>query len=177
MWISILSVVIKAVKKIPLSAWISVGVLCAWIGSTFWAYHEGQAKVQRDWDESVDRGKVLVDQLKKQQVIVTTKVETVYLDRVITIKEKADVIEKQIPILVPDYRSTLSGGFRLLHDAAATSTFPDSTRVSESPPVSVGDVASTVNHNYEQCNIWREQVIGWNTWYDEQLKLYQKPSK
>lgn len=164
-------------KKIPLSVWITLGVLSAWIGTSFWAYHEGQAKVQTEWDASVERGKEAVRTLKDRQVTVNMIVDTVYKERVVTIRENARVIEKEIPVFVPEYRELLSGGFRLLHDASATSTIPDRSGIATAAPVPVGDVASTVNRNYEQCLIWREQVIGWQTWRREQLKLYQKPSQ
>lgn len=170
MWIAALAIA----KKIPLSVWITLGVLSAWVGSGLWAYHHGQAKVQAEWDASVTRGQEAVRQLKDRQVTVNMIVDTVVKERVVTIKEKARVIEKEIPVFVPEYRDHLSGGFRLLHDAAATSTIPDRSRIALSPTVPVGDVASTINRNYEQCNIWREQVIGWQDWYNRNKNL--KPS-
>lgn len=163
-------------KKIPLPVWITVGVLGAWVGTSFWAYHEGQAKVQTEWDASVARGKEAVRQLQDQQVTVNMIVDTVVKDRIVTIKEKARVIEKEIPVFIPEYRDMLSGGFRLLHDASASSTIPDRSGIATASPVSVGDVASTVGSNYEQCLIWREQVIGWQDWYDKHRHMIIKPS-
>lgn len=152
-------------KKIPLSVWITLGVSVAWALSVVFAIHHGKAIVQADWDASVERGKEAVAQLKDRQVSVNMIVDTVVKERVVTIKEKARVIEKEIPVFVPEYRDQLSGGFRLLYDAAATNTIPDRSRIALAPTVSVGDVASTTNRNFEQCHIWREQVIGWQDWY------------
>lgn len=173
MWIVILK---SLAKKIPLSVWITLGVLSAWVASGLWAYHHGQAKKQAEWDASVERGKEAVAQLKERQVSVNMIVDTVVKERVVTIKEKARVIEKEIPVFVPEYRDNLSGGFRLLYNAAATNTIPDRSGIPTAAPVSVGDVASTTNRNFEQCHIWREQLIGWQDWYHRQRKAVTEPS-
>lgn len=174
MWISILSVASslgKLAKKIPLSVWITLGVSVAWALSMVYAIHHGKALVQADWDASVARGQEAVRQLKERQVTVNMIVDTVVKERVVTIKEKARVIEKEIPVFVPEYRDNLSGGFRLLYNAAATNTIPDRAAIPFAAPVPIGDVASTTNRNFEQCHIWREQLIGWQLWYNEHSKL------
>jgi hypothetical protein len=163
-------------KKIPLSVWITLGVSVAWALSVVFAIHHGKAIVQADWDASVERGKEAVAQLKDRQVSVNMIVDTVVKERVVTIKEKARVIEKEIPVFIPEYRDHLSGGFRLLYDAAATNTIPDRSRIALAPTVPVGDVASTTNRNFEQCHIWREQLIGWQEWYARQLNASKQPS-
>lgn len=173
MWI----VVLRAMaKKIPLSVWITLGVSVAWALSMVYAIHHGKSIVQAEWDASVERGKVAVAQLKDRQVTVNMIVDTVVKERVTTIREKARVIEKEIPVFVPEYRDNLSGGFRLLYDAAATNTIPDRAGIATAAPVAVGDVASTTNRNFEQCHIWREQLIGWQDWYHRQRKAVTEPS-
>lgn len=173
MWI----VALRAVaKKIPLSVWITLGVSVAWALSMVYAIHHGKSIVQTEWDASVERGKEAVAQLKDRQVSVNMIVDTVVKERVVTIKEKARVIEKEIPVFVPEYRDNLSGGFRLLYDAAATNTIPDRAGIPLAAPVAVGDVASTTNRNFEQCHIWREQLIGWQDWYHRQRKAVTEPS-
>lgn len=165
-------------KKIPLSVWITLGVSVAWALSVVFAIHHGKAIVQADWDASVERGKEAVAQLKDRQVSVNMIVDTVVKERVVTIREKARVIEKEIPVFVPEYRDNLSGGFRLLYNAAATNTIPDRSGIPFAAPVSVGDVASTTNRNFEQCHIWREKLIGWQDWYHRQVNAASsKPSQ
>lgn len=58
-----------------------------------------------------------------------------------------------------------SGGFRVLHDAAAAGVVPDPARVADAPAVEAGAAAGTIADNYAACLDWRAQVIGWQQWY------------
>jgi hypothetical protein len=58
----------------------------------------------------------------------------------------------------------LPGGFRLLHDAAATNTLPDSAKLPDASPVSVADATTTVAGNYKTCNEVREQLVSLQDW-------------
>ena len=58
-----------------------------------------------------------------------------------------------------------SGGFRVLHDAAAAGVVPDPARVADAPAVGAAAAAGTITDNYAACLDWRAQVIGWQQWY------------
>lgn len=58
-----------------------------------------------------------------------------------------------------------SGGFRVLHDAAAAGVVPDPARVVDAPAVGAATAAGTIVDNYAACLDWRAQVIGWQQWY------------
>ena len=58
-----------------------------------------------------------------------------------------------------------SGGFRVLHDAAAAGVVPDPARVADAPAVGAAAAAGTIVDNYAACLDWRAQVIGWQQWY------------
>lgn len=58
-----------------------------------------------------------------------------------------------------------AGGFRVLHDAAATGIVPDPAGVASAPAVGAADAAGTIADNYAACLDWRAQVIGWQQWY------------
>lgn len=106
--------------------WFHLIMAAAVVMVLWWAYAAGKESVQKDWDASVARGLIEVAKLKEKQVVVTTKVETVYLDRVTTVKEKGDVIVKQVPVYIPADSCALPAGYRILHDSAAKGIVPDS---------------------------------------------------
>ncbi len=173
MWISILNLISK---KIPLGFWLFLGVLILWISSDFWFYGKGKSKIQDAWDISVEEQKIFADVTSTVQEQINTKIDTQVKERVVTIKEKGDVIVKQIPIFIPHPNDSLPPGFRLLHDSAALSKIPNSSSITTTLPTSIGDATRTISNNYTTCNVWREQVIGWQTWYQEQSKIFSQPS-
>lgn len=67
-------------------------------------------------------------------------------------------------------RCTLPGTWRLRHDlAAAGQTAADAARVAAGAAGPVADAAAlgTVADNYATCREWREQLVGWQRWWDE----------
>lgn len=134
-------------------------------------YKAGQADTQKKWDASIERGRKEVERLKQQQVVVTTKVETVYVDRVKTIREKADAIEVVREVFVPADSGSLPGAFRLFYDAALAGTVPDASRIADAAPVPIAAVADTHARNAEKCLIAYETVDAWQEWARAQQKL------
>lgn len=134
-------------------------------------YDAGQADTQRKWDASTAKGRKLVEELKKKQVVVTTKVETVYVDRVTTIREKGDAIEVVREVFVPADSGNIGGGFRLFHDAAVTGVIPESASILDAAPVPVADLADTIATNYERCHVAYATVEGLQDWILEQQKV------
>lgn len=113
--------------KIPWQVFACAGVVLV-LGISGWKLYDlGQDHKQDEWDESIARGKVIVEQLKAKQGTVTTKVVTETVERIKIVKEKGDTIVKRVEVLIPASTPDMPGGFRVLHDAAAANTVPDST--------------------------------------------------
>lgn len=154
-------------KKIPWQVYACTGALffC-------WLYGNYRANlIQEEWKASVKRGKIIVAELKEGQGKITTKIEIRTIEKIKTIYQKGETIEKEIPVFIPSYNELLPGGFRLLHDAAATNTIPDSSLIPFAAPPAIGDVAGTVTSNYTKCHAIREVALQWQEWYQEQLQL------
>lgn len=115
-------------------------------------------KVTKDNLEAANAKIAQLDEAAKaaeaKGAIVIKDVVVKYVDRVKVIKEAGRVIEKEIPVYIPVGTPDLPSGFRVLHDAAATGSTPaEVEKRTIDTPVPVKDVASTINYNYEQCNI------------------------
>lgn len=132
------------------------------------AHCHGRHIVQKKWDESIARGKVLVEAIESKQLtvnmLVDTKVE--YRERVIT-EKGAERIKIQ-EVFVPIDSGYLSGGFRLFYDAAVRGTIPDPSGIATAAPVAVTDVASTTSENFDRCAKAYARVELWEEWADEQ---------
>lgn len=65
-------------------------------------------------------------------------------------------------------RVMLDGRWRVLHDASATGVPADATALADgtAEPASDAQAIETVSVNYETCRNWREQIIGWQRWYE-----------
>lgn len=164
------------VKKIPLQVWLLLGGVILFLGYSYWLYNKGQQNIQDKWDAAIARGKPIVAQLKEDAKKVNVRVETVYVDRVKVIREKGDTIIKEVTKYIPASTPDLPGGFRLLHDAAATSRFPSETEL-PGAPVSVRDATETIALNYERCLIWQTELQGWDQWYQDQYQAWQEAQR
>ena len=112
-------------------------------------YKAGQADVQAKWDKSREAGRKEVERLRNAANRVTVRTETVYVDRVRTIREKGSEIVRNVPVYVPAGSPDLPAGFRVLHDAAAANEpLPASPGVTDAAPASAQTVAATVAANY-----------------------------
>lgn len=168
-----LSVLFGLLKKIPYQLWLLVGVLLTFWLYGVWQYQQGQKDVQDKWDESRKLGQAIVEDLKLRANAVITVVEHRVTTETKVIRERGDVIIKEVPIYIPADTPDLPGGFRLLHDAAATSTLPERSRLPSAEAVRVEDVTVTLTQNYGQCNEWRTQLLGWQEWYRELSLAWQ----
>lgn len=151
--------------------WLQVLLALAVIAAGWWVYNAGKESTQKKWDASVARGIIEVEKLKKKQVVVTTRVETKYLTKTVTIREKARAIETVREVFVPVDSGNLGGGFRLFYDAAITGAIPEAASITDAAPVSVADVADTHARNSELCRIAYATVEGWQEWAGEQERL------
>ncbi len=160
-----------AIKKIPWTVYAATGLLLLFWGWGTYKYNAGQKNVQTKWNASIERGKTIVKELKVKQKVISTVVETKYVDRVKVIHEKADVIYKDVVRYVPADLPDLPGSVRMLHDAAATNTLPGTSSFFDVAPIGVRDFTGTVVLNYEQYWITAERLKSLQSWVAQQREL------
>lgn len=174
MWLTLmLKSLVTIAKKIPYQIYVLVGLgICIWLYG-LWQFNKGQADIQAQWDASIERGKARIEQLKAQQLTVNMIVDTQFVERTKVIKEKGEVLVKEIPVYIPVDTPDLPGGFRVLHDAAVRSTIPSAAESIGAAPVRVADATETIIGNYTTCHLIREEVEAWRQWYQEQSELWK----
>jgi hypothetical protein len=109
----------------------------------------------------------------QHEVQTVTKVQTVYQDRIQKIYAQGVQLDERIPDLVSpdtDRRLPLPAGFVRVLDAAwlGTTVGPASDADSEPAAVPPSVVAANEADNATSCLVWREQALGWRTFYAEQ---------
>lgn len=176
-WGLLLKGIIGFLKKIPWQVYA-----CAGLVAIFWLWgnlkeHQGEQKVYKEWAVSIERGKHIVEELKKGQNKVTTQVVTQYVDKIKVIHDKGETIFKEIPVYLYRDIPDLPPSFRVLYDAAATNTIPEATDISHAAPAPVTDVARGITQNFTQCNIIRENLISLQAWTSQQYNLYLERCK
>jgi len=133
---------------------------------------QGKRSVQKDWDAAKTTASATKSAIVAESAKVTERVETVYVDRIVTVREKANAIIKEVPIYVPSGGCELSGGFRLLHDAAATNSIPQTSRIPYATTVPAQTLARTVTENYGTCHEVRVTLVALQEWVREQRQVY-----
>jgi hypothetical protein len=160
--------------KIPWQVFACAGVMVV-LGVVGWKLYDlGRDHNEKSWQTKVEKGKAIVDELKKKQGSITISGEVRYVEKVKIIKEKGDVIEKRIPIYIP-VDSDLPAGFRVLYDSAALGTIPGAPE--DGSPVSVRDVASTTSRNFAICHQWKTALDEQVLWGRQQRELYLSECK
>lgn len=111
-------------------------------------------------------------QIQQARERVVTKVEIQYRDRIQVVREKGETIVKEVPVYVSaetDSRFPVPRGFVRVHDAAAAGepAGPAAESDGEASPVVASAAAKTIAGNYAECRRWREQVIGWQDFYEQ----------
>jgi hypothetical protein len=113
-----------------------------------------------------------VTQVAQARERVVTKVEIQYRDRIQIVREKGETIVKEVPVYVSaetDRRFPVPRGFVRVHDAAAAGEPAGAPAESdgEAAGVVASAAAETIAGNYAECRKWREQVIGWQDFYQQ----------
>lgn len=108
---------------------------------------------------------------------VNEVIKTVYVDKVRVIKEKGEENVKYIETVVTKYDNlcTLSNAAIKLHDSASQNEMARSTSGTNegTSNVKISEFLRTVTDNYTTYYQTREQVIGWQQWYNEQKKIFE----
>ena len=146
---------------------------------SFSLYMEGGIANEAEWKLKVKEAEAKVAQKETQAVEATVKVVTKYVKTVETIKEKGDVIIKEIPMYitkVDDSMCAVPNGFVLLHDSASRNEVPDTARNTNAGAsgVKISEVAGTVVENYTTYHEVSAQLKALQQWLKEQQAIYNK---
>lgn len=160
----------------PIGRWIVIGLLV--MASYGAAYFSGRAV---GWDKrdavaqaeakEADRLSAI---LSKKREVITEKVVIKYVDRIEVIEREGTEVIRYVDRLIPAATPDLPGGFRVLHDAAASGRFPDSPGgidAAGAAPVPVTEAAETLAANYSACRANSEQLTALQEWVSLQHHL------
>lgn len=145
----------------------------------FSLYMEGGIANEAEWKLKVKEAEAKVAQKETQAAETTVKVVTKYVKTVETIKEKGDVIIKEIPMYitkVDDSMCAVPNGFVLLHDSASRNEVPDTARTPNAgaSEVKISEVAGTVVENYTTYHQVSAQLKALQQWVKEQQAIFNK---
>ena len=139
-------------------------------------YQAGQADVQAKWDKANAKAQAEIAKLREAAGRVTVRTETVYVDRVRTIREKGNEIIRNVPVYVPAGSPDLPAGFRLLHDAAAANEpLPASPGITDAAAVSAQTAAATVASNYALAAENAARLTSLQEWVRQQCRANPPP--
>jgi hypothetical protein len=154
-----------------------IAQVCSVLVLALGLYLEGGLSNEDKWQAKVKEMQVQIAQTEKAGAEATVKVVTKFVDRVQIVKEKGDVIVQKVPEYITkesDAKCTIPNGFVVLHDAAAKSEVPDSSRGSNEAPsgVALSTVGKTVVENYTTCHQNVEQLKALQEWVKTQERIY-----
>jgi hypothetical protein len=168
MWLTLLT------NKYVLGALLVLALIA---GGWMWhagKVHEAVLGERHEWETKIAAANAERDQeiaaWKIKEADLNTKLETKTTEKVVEVRTVTKEVVHEIPVYIP---STLDVnlGFVLIHNAAAEGKrLPDSPSgpVDKASGIGLPRVAETVANNYAECRVWREQVIGWQEWYENQ---------
>lgn len=131
-----------------------------WLGSSQSA--RALAKLQSEI-ESAQK----VHEIERQRLVeYGQQLEAQLKKRKVEIRTVTNEIVKEIPKLVGDGQCINAGWVRV-HDAAAGVSVPAGEFVGPTLEVTAARAAEVVVTNYGECNVWREQLLGWQQWHGE----------
>ena len=155
---------------------ISIAIL------TFAIYMEGAISNQAEWKAKVAALQVEIAKKETISANITTEVITKYVDRIKIVKEKGNVIIKEIPTYITktdDAKCVVPNGFVVLHDSASRNEVPDTARIVDerASKIKISGVAETVGENYNTYHEVAEQLKSLQKWVRDQQELFNKPVK
>lgn len=115
-------------------------------------------------------------QLASRRQEVTAGVELRFAPALTKIRTVTKETIRYVPKFVRADDCPLSGGFRVLHDAAAEGRVPDPAGIPDAAAVAAQDAAATVADNYGACHENAKRLEGLQEWVREQQKLNPQPS-
>ena len=149
--------------------WIILGLLVLALIAAGWRVHHNI------WTAGYDAAHA---QYAAQAVAVDTKREAVaapIIQKQIVIQTRirtvTETITKEIPVYVKADACPLPGGFRVLHDAAASSEIPDPARIPDAATVPAQVATETLVANYGNCHAIAARLTGLQEWVRAQQNL------
>ena len=145
----------------------------------FGVYMEGGISNQEKWEAKVAEAKLEMAKKDAASAEASTKVVTKYITKIEVVKEKGDVIIKEIPKYISqdaDAKCAVPNGFVMLHDSASRNEVPDSTRGIDAgtSDIKLSGVAATVTENYTTYYKVAEQLKSLQEWIKTQQSIYNK---
>lgn len=126
---------------------------------------------QRGYDRAVLAYEKQAKKADDKREAIAAPITAAAEKEVIRIVTVTKTIKKEIPVYVKATDCPMSGGFRVLHDAAANGEVPDPARIPDAAPASAQDVADAVTDNYGTCQLIRSQLIHLQDWVRAQQDL------
>lgn len=119
---------------------------------------KGRDHVQAKWDAEKQAQANQAETLRLSRQTTVNNSATKFAVKAQKDRVIVQTIIKEVDRYVPITDPVLSGGFRLLHDAAATGEAIDDSRRANAAPVAPSDVARTLASNYAECRYEQERV-------------------
>jgi hypothetical protein len=133
--------------------------------------------VEKEWRLKVSQmeEKLKIAETKSKEV--NTVIQTKIVEKIKVVKETTDANVQVVEKIVTKYDNicTLSNAAIVLHDSASQNTVSPSTgsSVEGTSNVKVSELLTRVTENYGLYYQVREQVLGWQLWYNEQKKIFE----
>lgn len=140
-------------------------------------YFYGGYGVEMEWRQKAKELQAEIDRKDAVSAQVTEKIVTQYVDKVKIVKEKGNVIIKEIPKYITkesDANCVIPNSFIVLHDSASRNEIPDSAkRIDDSAStLKLSAVIETVAGNYTIYYETAEQLKALQDWVRQQEKIY-----
>jgi hypothetical protein len=173
-------IVSEVLKFIPFVSMYRLPIqVASIIALVFGVYMEGGISNQEKWEARVAEVKLEMAKKETASVEATTKVVTKYVTQIQIVKEKGDVIVKEVPKYITkesDAKCPIPNAFVVLHDSASKNEVPDATRLANegTSDTKLSTVTETVVGNYSICHQNSQQLKALQEWVREQEKIYNK---
>jgi len=142
-------------------------------------YLSGGISNDARWKEKVAEMELAVAKKEVKSAEETTKVVTKYIETVKIVKEKGDVIIKEVPKYITkesDAKCPIPNTFVVLHDSASKNEIPEPTRLANegTSETKLSTVTETVVENYSICHQNAEQLKALQEWIKLQQSIFNK---
>lgn len=140
-------------------------------------YFYGGYGVEMEWRNKAKELQAEIDRKNAVSAVVTEKIVTQYVDKVKIVKEKGNVIIKEVPKYITkehDAGCVIPKSFVLLHNSASRNEIPDTTGpIDDSASTTkLSAVIDTVAGNYTIYYETAEQLKALQDWVKQQEKIY-----
>lgn len=140
-------------------------------------YFYGGYGVEMEWRQKARELQAEIDRKDAVSAEVTEKIVTKYVDKVKIVKEKGNVIVKEIPKYITkesDANCVIPNSFIVLHNSASRNEIPDSARPVDdtASTLKLSTVIETVAGNYTIYYETAEQLKALQDWVRQQEKIY-----